>query len=112
MHTHEREDEYSCVLSGRLTAQVGDDVIDAEPGELVVKPRGIPHAFWNAGTEPVRFLELISPAGFEEYFFELAAPFNAQDEQAMGEVRARYRLDLRMETVAELLERNGLQPPF
>ncbi|MDP9188798.1 MAG: cupin domain-containing protein [Actinomycetota bacterium] len=112
VHTHEREDEYSYVLSGRLTAQVGDDVIEAGPGELVVKPRGIPHAFWNTGTEPVRFLELISPGGFEEYFFELAAPFNARDEQAMDEVRRRYRLDLRLETIPELLERNGLQPPF
>jgi mannose-6-phosphate isomerase-like protein (cupin superfamily) len=112
VHTHEHEDEYSYVLTGRLTAQVGDSVIEAGPGELLVKPRGIPHAFWNAGSEPVRFLELISPGGFEEYFFELAAPFNAQDEAAMGEVVSRYRLDLRMETVPELIERNGLQPPF
>ncbi len=111
-HTHEREDEYSYVLRGRLTAQIGDDVIEAGPGELVVKPRGIPHAFWNAGTEPVHFLELISPGGFDEYFFELAAPFNDHDEQAMGEIVGRYRLDLRMETIPELLQRNGLQPPF
>jgi len=112
VHTHEREDEYSYVLRGRLTAQIGDDVIEAGPGELVVKPRGIPHAFWNAGTEPVHFLELISPGGFDEYFFELAAPFNDHDEQAMGEIVGRYRLDLRMETIPELLQRNGLQPPF
>ena len=112
VHTHEREDEYSYVLSGRLTAQVGDQVIDADRGELVVKPRGIPHAFWNAGTEPLRVLELICPGGFEEYFFELAAPFNARDQEAMDEVRERYRLDLRMETIPELLERYGLQPPF
>ena len=30
----------------------------------------------------------------------------------MGEVVGRYRLDLRMETVPELIERNVLQPPF
>jgi quercetin dioxygenase-like cupin family protein len=112
VHTHEREDEYSYVLSGRLTAQVGDEVIEAGPGELLVKPRGIPHAFWNAGTEPVRFLELICPGGFDEYFFELAGPFNARDQDAMEEIRDRYRLDLKMETLPELLERNGLQPPF
>ena len=112
VHTHEREDEYSYVLSGRLTAQIGDDVIEAGPGELVVKPRGIPHAFWNAGDEPVRFLELISPAGFEQYFFEFAGPFNSQDAEAMGEVRERYRLDLRMETIPDLLERHQLEPPL
>jgi len=112
LHTHVNEDEYSYVVTGRLTARVGDAVIDAGPGAVVVKPRGIPHAFWNSGTETVRFLELISPGGFEEYFFELAAPFNARDSGAMAEIRARYRLDVRLETIPELLERNGLQPPF
>jgi quercetin dioxygenase-like cupin family protein len=111
IHTHEHEDEYSHVLSGRLTAQVGDDIVEAGPGDTVVKPRGIPHAFWNAGDEPVEFLELISPAGFEDYFFELAGPFNSGDEAGMGEVVGRYSLDLRMETVPALLEQHGLQPP-
>jgi mannose-6-phosphate isomerase-like protein (cupin superfamily) len=112
IHTHEHEDEYSFVLSGRLTAQVGDEIVEAGPGELVIKPRGIPHAFWNGGDEPVRFLELISPAGFEDYFFELAGPLNSGDEAAMGKVVGRYSLDLRMETVPELLAQHGLQPPF
>ena len=98
------------MLSGRLTAKVGDDVIDAGPGELVVKPRGIPHAFWNTGAEPVRFLELICPGGFEEYFFELAAPFNARDEQAMGAVRDRYRLDIRPETIPSFLNGTAAAP--
>lgn len=112
VHTHEREDEYSFVSSGRLTAQVGDSILEAGPGELLVKPRGIPHAFWNAGSEPVRFLELISPGGFEEYFFEMAAPFNARDGETMLEIRTRYRLDVRLETAPLLLARHGLEPPF
>ena len=112
IHTHEREDEYSYVLSGRLTAQVGDTVFEAGPCELVAKPRGTPHAFWNTGAEPVRFLELISPGGFEEYFFELAAPFNARDLPAMAAIRDRYRLSVRPESIPELIERNGLQGPF
>lgn len=112
VHTHEREDEYSYVLSGRLSAQLGDAVIHAEPGQVIAKPRGIPHAFWNAGSEPVRFLEFISPGGFEEYFFEMAAPFNAQDRPAMAAVRERHRLDVRIESIPGLLERNGLKPPF
>ena len=112
IHTHENEDEYSYVLSGTLTAQVGDGIVEAGPGDTLIKPRGIPHAFWNAGDEPVRFLELISPAGFEEYFFDLAGPLNAGDEAAMGEVAGRYSLDLRMETVPQLLAQHALQPPF
>lgn len=71
-HRHTREDETSYVLEGRLTVQIGDEVVTAGPGEIVVKPRGIFHAFWNAGDEPVRFVEVISPGGFEGYFAELA----------------------------------------
>ena len=112
IHTHEREDEYSFVLSGQLTAQVGDGILVAGPGELVVKPRHIPHAFWNVGSEPVRFLELICPGGFEEYFFEMARPFNARDAVAIGAIRDRYRLTVMLESIPELLERHGLQPPF
>jgi len=111
MHTHEREDEYSFILSGTLSAQIGDEVVSAGPGELVFKPRGIPHAMWNEGTEEVRFLELISPAGFEEYFFELAGPLNSGDMEGMGAVVAKYALDLRMESVPELVAEHGLQPP-
>jgi len=112
VHTHEREDEYSFVLSGQLTALVGDNVVVAGPGELVIKPRGIPHAFWNAGSEPVRFLELICPGGFEEYFFEMATPFNARDLAAMAAIRDRYRLTVRPETIPQLLAKHGLEPPF
>jgi hypothetical protein len=27
---------------------------------------------WNAGSEPARMIEIVSPAGFEKYFIELA----------------------------------------
>jgi quercetin dioxygenase-like cupin family protein len=72
MHTHEREDEYTYVLEGEIGVQVGDEVRVARPGDLVFKPRGVPHAFWNAGDTPARALEIISPAGFERYFAEIA----------------------------------------
>jgi mannose-6-phosphate isomerase-like protein (cupin superfamily) len=54
LHTHEREDEYTYVLEGEIGVQVGDEVHVARPGDLVFKPRGIPHAFWNAGDTPAR----------------------------------------------------------
>jgi len=112
VHAHEHEDEYSYVLSGRLSAQIGDTVLHATAGEVIAKPRGIPHAFWNAGPETVRFLELITPGGFEEYFFELAAPLNARDLETMGAIRARYCLTVMPESVRELSERYALEPLF
>src|SRR3954453_12459342 len=67
LHRHNREDEYSFVLEGRMGALLGDDVVEAGGGDLVYKPRGQWHTFWNAGDEPARILEIIAPAGFEQF---------------------------------------------
>jgi mannose-6-phosphate isomerase-like protein (cupin superfamily) len=72
LHRHSREDEYSFVLEGRVGALLGDEVVYGGPGDLIFKPRDQWHTFWNAGEEPARILELISPAGFEGYFKEIA----------------------------------------
>ena len=60
LHLHQQEDEYSYVLEGRMGAQLGDDVVYAEAGDLVFKPRNQWHTFWNAGDTPCRLLEIIS----------------------------------------------------
>ena len=113
-HTHEREDEISHVTSGRLGVQIGDEVLEAAPGDTVVKPRGIAHAFWNPGDEPVRFLELITPAGFEEYFADveplLSGP-GTPDADALAAVRARYALEMDMGSVPRLVAAHGLTGP-
>src|SRR3954454_16978432 len=71
LHKHNREDEYSFVIEGRMGALLGDDVLEAGPGDLVFKPRDEGHTFWNAGAEPCRILEIIQPAGFDRFFEEL-----------------------------------------
>jgi quercetin dioxygenase-like cupin family protein len=111
VHTHANEDEYSYVLEGRVGVQLGDDVVEAGPGELIFKPRGQRHAFWNAGDEPARLLEIISPAGFENYFREMAPLLGVPepDEQALGEVLARYELDMDFGSIPALAERHGLR---
>jgi mannose-6-phosphate isomerase-like protein (cupin superfamily) len=72
VHIHRREDEFSFVLEGRWGFQLGSDVVYAEPGDLVYKPRDVWHTFWNTTDRPARLLEIISPAGFEQLFVELA----------------------------------------
>jgi quercetin dioxygenase-like cupin family protein len=111
VHTHHNEDEYSYVLEGRVGVQLGPEVLEAGPGDLLFKPRGVAHAFWNASDEPARLLELISPAGFEHYFRELAPLLAAtvRDEAAIGEVVARYQLDIDFATIAALAERHNLR---
>src|SRR3954447_23867812 len=111
-HVHEREDEHSYVVSGRLRAQIRDAVAEAGPGELVSRPRGIPHAFWNPGDEPVVFLELISPAGFEQYFFEAGPILTAAqpDIPALMAIMERYAMSMDPSSAQALVEAHGLAP--
>jgi mannose-6-phosphate isomerase-like protein (cupin superfamily) len=110
LHRHTREDEYSFVLEGRMGALLGDEVVEAGPGDLVFKPRNQWHTFWNAGDRPCRILEIISPAGFERFFGELVqlgGPVTAAPE-ALAELNERYGLEMQLESVPELIERFGV----
>ena len=83
------------------------------PGDLVFKPRNQWHTFWNAGDEPCRILEIISPAGFERFFAELVdlGGVAQADPQVMGELCARYELEMDPDSVPGLVERFGLKFP-
>lgn len=113
MHRHHREDEYSFVLDGRIGALLGDSVVLGGPGDLIFKPREQWHTFWNAGDAPARVLEIISPAGFENYFRELEAELvgGRPDPQRLAALCARYALDMDMSSVPGLVERFGVRIP-
>ena len=113
LHRHTREDEYSYVVEGRMGALLGDEVLEAGPGDLVFKPRGEWHTFWNAGDEPCRILEIIAPAGFERFFAELVAlgGVGSADPAILGALCERYGLELDPSTVPGLVERFGLRFP-
>ena len=111
VHLHHNEDEYSYVLEGRMGALLGDEVVEAGPGDLVFKPREQWHTFWNAGDEPCRILEIIAPAGFERFFKEMVAmrgPDGVGPDQ-VATLEARYGLEMQPDSVPGLLERFGLR---
>ena len=111
LHRHTREDEYSYVLMGRVGALLGDDVVVSSAGDLIFKPRNQWHTFWNAGDEPARILEIISPAGFEKYFaelVELGGSRNASPE-ALRALGKRYGLEVNPQSIPSLLERFDLR---
>ena len=111
LHRHSREDEYSYVLEGRVGALLGDEVVIGEVGDLIFKPRGQWHSFWNAGDEPARILEIISPAGFERYFEELVdmgGPGGFDPEALVG-LREKYGLEMDLASIPTLIERFGLR---
>jgi len=111
LHRHTHEDEYSYVLEGRMGADLGGEVVYGDPGDLVFKPRGQWHTFWNAGDEPCRILEIISPGGFERYFEELVDLRARPTPEAVAEIAARYGLEFDMASVPVLCERHGLRFP-
>ena len=103
LHRHHCEDEYSFVLTGKLGALLGDDVVTAGPGTWVFKPREQWHTFWNAGDTPCEIIEVISPGGFEDFFRELTDAWG-HDERFVT-LAAKYDLDIQLDSVPELCER-------
>jgi quercetin dioxygenase-like cupin family protein len=113
LHRHSREDEYSYVLEGRIGALLGDDVVIGEVGDLIFKPRGQWHSFWNAGDEPARILEIISPAGFEKYFEEIVdmgGSLRAKPE-TLRDLAQRYGLEVNLASIPQLAQRFNLDLP-
>ena len=113
VHTHRNEDEYSLVLEGTIGIEIGGEAFEATAGDFVVKPRGIPHAFWNPTDTPARLLELIVPGGFERYFAELGQSLGRPgppDLAALGELGSRYGLELDPESIPRLAAQHGLDP--
>jgi quercetin dioxygenase-like cupin family protein len=106
VHTHAREDEWSFVLAGEVGVEIDGTATAAGPGDLVLKPRGIPHAFWNAGDAPARLLEVITPGGFEDYFAALAEVL--PDLSRVAELAQQYGLDIDPASVPRLAQEHGL----
>ena len=93
-HLHTREDECSIVTEGEIGFRSGDREVVLGPGGYISKPRGELHAMWNAGAVPARMIEIITPAGFEHFFREVAELIAAGPAAAGpgGDLAERYGL--------------------
>ncbi len=114
-HRHTREDEISYVVEGEIGFRSDGRELSLGAGGYIVKPRGELHSMWNAGSVPARMIEIISPAGFEEYFAELAAAGAAKggrpDPSISGPIAERYGLSFDMTEVPDLVARHDLIAP-
>lgn len=111
-HTHTLEDEFSVVLAGTVGARIGEDTLEAGPGSYLVKPRGVPHAMWNAGSESVKVLEILSPAGLEGYFEQLAPVLAHEDGAGPPEYYAlaeRYGITINDDWIENLERTYGVK---
>ena len=113
-HTHAREDECSFVLEGEMMCYVGGEIVLAQKGSYVIKPRGVPHAFYNSGAVTVRVMEILTPGGeFEGYFDEYEEIVSRQmsDEEhrrARADLGERYGITWHDERIPEVEASFGL----
>jgi len=112
-HRHAREDEISYVIEGELGFRSEDREVTLAAGGYIVKPRGELHAMWNPTDQPARMLEIISPAGFEAYFVDLAdlAASGSLNPESISRLGSRYGLTFDGAWVPDLVARYGLKPP-
>jgi quercetin dioxygenase-like cupin family protein len=113
-HVHTREDEFSIVTAGTIGFRSGSDEVVLEAGGYISKPRGELHTMWNAGPTEARMIEIITPAGFERFFLELAEIFQAgpPDPAMLEPLAASYGLFFDPTWVPELMAKYGLNSPF
>jgi quercetin dioxygenase-like cupin family protein len=121
-HRHTREDEHSIVLAGEIGFRSDDSEVVLGPGGYITKPRGQMHAMWNAGSEPGRIIEVITPGGFENYFRELGellvehasdpAGQRLHELPEFGELARKYGLTYGTpDWLDDVVHRYGLNPP-
>jgi quercetin dioxygenase-like cupin family protein len=111
-HLHDTEDEFSYVIDGRIGVLIGGDEFTADAGCWVSKPRGIPHTFWNPGPSHARMIEIITPAGFENFFREISGIFSAAgppDVERLTTTAARYHHHFRPDLEQPLLAKHNLR---
>lgn len=74
-HLHKQTDEICYVLEGTVTILVGETTEEVKKGDWHLRPKGVMHTFWNAGTETAKFIDIYLPGIHEEYMQDLAKLF-------------------------------------
>lgn len=113
-HLHHKEDEYSVVIAGVVTFQLGEQIIQGTPGTLLAKPRGVWHVAWNAGNERARVQEIISPGGVEKFFDELAELFSGgriPNREPRLVLAQKYSLEFDRTRIPDLVQKYKLKFP-
>jgi quercetin dioxygenase-like cupin family protein len=70
-HIHHGQDEWFYVVKGCYAMEVGDSRYELKPGDSLLAPRGVPHAWACVSDDPGTILTAVSPAGtFEQFIRE------------------------------------------
>ncbi|MBA3233881.1 MAG: cupin domain-containing protein [Propionibacteriales bacterium] len=90
-HIHARHDETFMVIEGEYEVRLDDKIVTAGAGDYVFVPRGTAHTYRNAGAQPARVVNIISPADGVDLLAELGALASAALEPtALAELHRRH----------------------
>jgi quercetin 2,3-dioxygenase len=87
VHFHDAEDEWFQVVEGMFDILVGNVEHRLAPGDSILGPARIPHAFTNV-TETGRLLLVFAPAGRMEEFFRTVGAMESVSPQVFAQVSA------------------------
>ena len=113
-HLHTREDEYSIVTEGEIGFRSGDREVVLGAGGYITKPRGEMHTMWNAGKVPARMIEIIQPAGFEDFFAAMSDMLTSgpPEPEKLLALAERHGLEFGAPPwLADVIKRYDLTPP-
>jgi mannose-6-phosphate isomerase-like protein (cupin superfamily) len=102
LHRHLEEDEAFYVLSGAARFECDGVAFDAGRGDFVLLPVNRPHTFVVGPDEPLRALQITTPAGFEDFAAEVGEPARELrppdpgpvDPAALGHAAARHGVEI------------------
>jgi mannose-6-phosphate isomerase-like protein (cupin superfamily) len=98
-HVHPHSEAFY-VIEGTMDFLVGERRVRLEAGGFALVPGGQTHTFANVGSDPARYLVLLSPAGYEGYFAEISAllrenPGGPPDMEHVAAIGRRYGHEFR-----------------
>lgn len=70
-HVHDKLDELMYVTEGTVSILVGKEIYQVKAGGWHLRPRGIPHTFWNATDEVARCTDMYFNQNFDDFLEEL-----------------------------------------
>jgi mannose-6-phosphate isomerase-like protein (cupin superfamily) len=78
-HAHERSHELLFCYRGTGWAEIEAQRYDVQPETMILIGRGLQHKVMNTGSEQMRLLWFIAPAGLEDWFRAIGHPRRTGD---------------------------------
>jgi len=94
LHIHIKQVETFHLIEGELTVQVGDQMIEAKPGDFILIPKGVVHTYVNLKEGTVaRAVGNLAPGGFYKFVAELSdyqRTAHPPDQAKINEISAKH----------------------